>query len=107
MSLEEGVSFLTGTKVLYWLPEALTTGVSNSEGKRTELAQGTQGDAVIPPQLSVQLRFPECALLSPSTSTEQAVPITAGGDCRQAGANRSSTIHRPGGGGRVHFKCSP
>lgn len=46
MRLEKGVLFLTGEKVLL---VGLTTGASNSEGERAELAQGTQGEAVLPP----------------------------------------------------------
>lgn len=59
---EDGVPFLTGTKVLCWRPEALPTGISDSEGKRTEVAQGTHGEALLLLKFSFQLRFPECAL---------------------------------------------
>lgn len=41
------MSFLPGIKVSYELPMALTTGISNSEGERTKLVQGThRGDLV-------------------------------------------------------------
>lgn len=70
MTLEKGVPSLTGEKVLYWLLAVLTTGASNSEDERTELAQRTQGEAVAATPFSVQLRLSECALPSPPTNTE-------------------------------------
>lgn len=50
---EDGVPFLTGTKVLCWQPEALPTGISDSEGKRTEVAQGTHGEALVAAQVLI------------------------------------------------------
>lgn len=73
---ENGVPFLTGTKVLCWRPEVLPTCIrfrrqQNRSGPGNQLL----GKLWLLPEFSFQLRFPECAL-------QKYTNYTAGGNCR-------------------------